>query len=73
LNAKLRRDATLARLWEGSTTPGQCATADPALSCLSLIDSVCSKIFEFATKVQPHSQQLYDAVVKAGQVCARKQ
>jgi hypothetical protein len=73
LNAKLRRDATLARLWEGSTTPGQCATADPTLSCLSLLDTDCSKIFEFATKVQPHSQQLYDAVVKAGQVCARKQ
>lgn len=72
-NAKLRRDAALAQLWEGSTTPGQCATADPNLSCLSLLDTDCSKIFEFATRVQPHSQQLYDAVVKAGQVCARRQ
>jgi hypothetical protein len=73
LGAKLRRDAALARLWEGSTAPGQCATADPTLSCLSLLDTDCSKIFQFATRVQPHSQQLYDAVVKAGQVCARKQ
>jgi hypothetical protein len=61
------RNMGLARLVEGLTEKGKCGEAD--FTCLKKVGTDCRFIAEAASDIQPKSQLMYEALVRAQRVC----